>query len=431
MLELQISECRKALLSEHARKCFAFSTRAQKSSIFDTLKNILLNIIEQTDKFLNIISYLSGDMKKVGVVLIAVLLLVSFSLPTFVIAQDVCPIPCSTTADCNLDQSCSNGCCQANNCVAACSSNADCTIDHTCDAQQACCVPIPCTSSADCPFMCPSLANVFSLMQCNTCYNGFCLDPPPDECDCNKGSACAGAGPCTNVNKPVCEDPGLSSSKCVGCVTSGDCQNCAIPCVTDANCVSAGGLGGALDQCCFGFCSQGQGVNPCGTNCVTGGGQQQCTVGSTICGCTTNADCDDTDACTTDTCSGGSCSNTPIVCNDQNVCTDDSCNPQSGCVFTNNAGPCDDGFFCTNGFGEFCSQGVCTGNPRDCSDSKTCTDDSCNEGTDACDNIPNDFNCNDNICCTIDACNPQSGDPQTGCTFTTIDADNDGFGAFC
>jgi len=59
------------------------------------------------------------------------------------------------------------------------------------------------------------------------------------------------------------------------------------------------------------------------------------------------------DACV----SGGA----PIVCNDGDVCTTDTCNPATGCVFTDNTAPCDDGDACTSG--DACVTGVCSGTP--------------------------------------------------------------------
>jgi len=68
-------------------------------------------------------------------------------------------------------------------------------------------------------------------------------------------------------------------------------------------------------------------------------------IGGSFCtNCTTNADCNDANSCTTDTCSGGVCSNTPINCNDSNACTIDSC---SGGVCSNVAVTCNDGLSCT------------------------------------------------------------------------------------
>src|SRR5262249_40158458 len=74
---------------------------------------------------------------------------------------------------------------------------------------------------------------------------------------------------------------------------------------------------------------------------------------------TDGTSCNDGNACTSgDTCIGGVCNpGTPVVCNDNNPCTDDSCNPSSGCVYTNNTSPCDDGNACT--FGDTCGGGTC------------------------------------------------------------------------
>jgi hypothetical protein len=76
--------------------------------------------------------------------------------------------------------------------------------------------------------------------------------------------------------------------------------------------------------------------------------------------CVTNADCDDGNLCTTDTCVSG-----------------------TGCVNSNNTLPCGDGLFCNGN--EVCGGGSCQpGVPVNCSDGVSCTADSCNEATDAC-----------------------------------------------
>jgi len=48
-------------------------------------------------------------------------------------------------------------------------------------------------------------------------------------------------------------------------------------------------------------------------------------------------------------------------CDDGNPCTDDACSAETGCVYTNNANPCDDGN--PNTSGDSCHAGVCTGGP--------------------------------------------------------------------
>jgi hypothetical protein len=112
---------------------------------------------------------------------------------------------------------------------------------------------------------------------------------------------------------------------------------------------------------------------------------------------------------------------------------------------------CDDGLFCNGA--ETCSVGVCqTGTAPSCSDSVSCTVDSCNEGTDSCDNVPNDALCDNGLFCDgAETCDPvndcQAGTPPScgdsvGCTVdscneTTDSCDNvpdDGLcdnGLFC
>jgi len=121
---------------------------------------------------------------------------------------------------------------------------------------------------------------------------------------------------------------------------------------------------------------------------------------SNLCVFTNNADsCDDGNACTTsDTCSGGSCGGTPITCNDDNICTDDSCDPATGCVYTPNNSACDDSNACTES--DTCSGGSCGGTPITCNDDNICTDDSCDPAT-GCVFTPGNAG-------TV--CNPGSGD---------------------
>ncbi len=163
--------------------------------------------------------------------------------------------------------------------------------------------------------------------------------------------------------------------------------------------------------------------------------------------------CNDGNACTgtpaaPDTCDGANhcIGGAPPVCNDNNLCTDDSCNPATGCVFTNNTNPCDDGNVCTTS--DACSGGSCAGGPPlNCDDNNPCTNDSCQPGlgcvhtnnTNPCDdgnacttgdtcgggscNPGGPTNCDDGNCCTNDSCNPSSGCVHTANTtppvFTT------------
>ena len=95
--------------------------------------------------------------------------------------------------------------------------------------------------------------------------------------------------------------------------------------------------------------------------------------------CTSDAECDDADACTTDTCVGGFCENTTINCDDTIACTNDSCDQATGCVNVPDDSRCDDTIACTN---DSCDQATgCMNVPDDtlCDDSNVCTDDSCDQ----------------------------------------------------
>jgi len=112
------------------------------------------------------------------------------------------------------------------------------------------------------------------------------------------------------------------------------------------------------------------------------------------------ASCNDALFCTTgDICAGGICAGAPLDCGDGNLCTDDSCDEATdACLNVNNILPCDDALFCTDG--DICSGGVCAGVPLLCGDGNLCTDDSCDEATDACLNINNVLPCDDTLFCT-------------------------------
>lgn len=76
------------------------------------------------------------------------------------------------------------------------------------------------------------------------------------------------------------------------------------------------------------------------------------------------------------------------LCDDDNPCTDDVC-VSGSCVYTpNDLNEPDDGVYC-NGTEDHCSGGeiVYSSQAPDCNDSISCTTDSCNEGTDSCDNV--------------------------------------------
>ncbi len=190
------------------------------------------------------------------------------------------------------------------------------------------------------------------------------------------------------------------------------------------------------------------------------GSQSSCSTGSyddtddlvfaveTVAACTVDADCDDGAYCNgAEVCNAGTCqAGTAVTCDDGVACTDDACNEGTdSCDFTANDANCDNGLWCDGA--ETCSATLdCqAGTAPDCDDSVACTADSCNEGTDSCDNTPNDAACDDGAFCNgAETCSATLGcqvgsDPCTPfgcdevgdvCLECNVDADCDD-GLFC
>jgi hypothetical protein len=166
-------------------------------------------------------------------------------------------------------------------------------------------------------------------------------------------------------------------------------------------------------------------------------------------GCSSAADCDDSDPCTTDECgAGGTCTHEAaagtecddgnacttgdacsaegvcvgaetVVCQDENPCTTDSCDTAAGCVFapSNEATECD-GALCTSG--DTCDNGTCVpGSVVACNDPNPddCTYKSCNPDTGECDVTqlePETHPCADGNPCTDDDTCDKDGLCQPG-----------------
>lgn len=134
--------------------------------------------------------------------------------------------------------------------------------------------------------------------------------------------------------------------------------------------------------------------------------------------CSSDADCDDGDPCTTDRCLLRCRHSNP--CDDGNACTDDVCKPVLCPIFdpfcirkkpyscsnlADDSNACADGSKC-NGV-ESCSSGTCVPGAPPCPDDgdNSCTD-ACNEATGSCDApAVDDTPCNDQRACTAtDVC---------------------------
>ena len=168
-------------------------------------------------------------------------------------------------------------------------------------------------------------------------------------------------------------------------------------------------------------------------------GAEICNMGN--CQAGTAPNCNDGVACTTDSCNEGtdSCNNTANNaacsdglfcngsetchatlgcqagtapnCNDGVACTTDSCNEGTdSCNNTVNHGACSDGLFCNGSETCHLTLGCQAGTAPNCDDSIFCTTDSCNEGTDSCDHAANNAACDDGLFCTgTETCNVASG----------------------
>ncbi len=212
---------------------------------------------------------------------------------------------------------------------------------------------------------------------------------------------------------PQCSD-GLFCNGSEVCA-AGTCQagtppNCAdsVACTTDS-------CNEATDSCDHtpnnGACSDGLFCN----------GSEVCNV-ALGCQAGTPPNCADSVACTDDSCNEAtdSCDHAPnnslcgdgLFCNGAETCSvtlgcqagSDPCPGQDCdeagdvCVACTVNAQCDDGVFCNGA--EICSGGTCqTGLAPNCDDGITCTTDSCNESTDACDHAPNNAACNDGLFC--------------------------------
>ncbi len=158
-------------------------------------------------------------------------------------------------------------------------------------------------------------------------------------------------------------------------------------CTTNADCNDANDC--TTDTCVGGLCQNNAVADD--TSCSGG----VCCGGScTASTCSLDSDCDDADACTTDTCNGAgscaaSCSNTPISCPVGEACVGGVCQPQ----VCNNNGTCDAGEDCNNCAGD-CISGTSSG--------AVCGNNICEAG--------NGENC---VTCAADCNGKQSGKPSS------------------
>jgi hypothetical protein len=230
-----------------------------------------------------------------------------------------------------------------------------------------------------------------------------CDDDPTDDptgcdaCSCGE-SACSVCARCINpAAVEVCD--GVDNN-CILGIDENPAANDS--CVDEFYC-------NGVEFCSGGACQDGPDVD-CddGVSCTV----DACNEDEDTCeNVATDALCDDGLWCTgIETCDPVlDCQDPPDVdCDDGVGCTVDACNEATdSCDNLPNDALCDDGLWCTGI--ETCDPALDCLNPPDvdCDDGVGCTDDSCNEGTDSCDYVPNNANCDDGLWCTgEETCDP-------------------------
>ncbi|MGB0715001.1 MAG: S8 family serine peptidase, partial [Phycisphaerae bacterium] len=377
------------------------------------------------------------------------------------IAVDVSAPQCSVNADCddgvycNGAETCNAGTCQSGSAV-NCNDGISCTTD-SCNESTDSCDNVPNQAACDDGAYCNGVETCSATLGCQSgtpvncddgvaCTNDSCNESTdscnnsPDNGNCDDGLFCNGSETC-NATLGCQSGSAVNCNDGIGC-TDDSCNESTDSCdnvVNNANCDDGVFCNGS--ETCSAVADCQSGSDPCPG--------QICQEGSQSCvGCVVDADCDDGVYCNgAETCNAGTCqAGSAVNCNDGVGCTDDSCNESTdSCDNVANNANCDDGSYC-NGV-ETCSATLdCqSGSAVNCDDGIGCTDDSCNESTDSCDNVTNDSNCDDGIYCNgAETCSAgsdcQSGsDPCPGqfclegsqsCADCLVDGDCDD-GAFC
>jgi hypothetical protein len=342
---------------------------------------------------------------------------------------------CDDGNPCTTGDQCDNGFCAGTPSGCDCNSDVDCIVlddGNPCNGTLVC-------NKEQAPYKC--VIDPVSIPDCKL--------PPGNDPTCAKSQCNPQTGMCDTVSANegmVCNDNSLCTVNeiCSGGACIGQPKDC-----TDAN--------GCTDDTCDSVlgCQHTYNIDPCddgnqctigdacqGGTCV-GGGPLPCN-DSNACtndtcvpgeGCVYSnsvALCDDANACTTgDACVDGACAGTgQLSCDDDNMCTNDLCDPSSGCKYTYNEAPCNDGNLCTGG--DVCQGGTCVGTVQsNCNDFNPCTTDSCDKEV-GCVHSLNSLQCNDNNACTKnDTCGnglcqgeAVSCDDGNGCTSDACDQES-------
>jgi hypothetical protein len=374
--------------------------------------------------------------------------------------EDTGCIVCSSDADCDDHNECTDDSCQGQACVhdpvaegTVCDDGLWCTDDGSGGGDV--CVAGRCVGQVerDCSAAGDDQCNGFA---CDEQADACVAVPVDDGTECDDGQWCTEDDECTGgVCAGAQRDCSAESRECVEGVCNEDLDRCeGRPMADDEPCDDGE------------YCTVGE---TCLSGDCQGGGPRDCTEVADQ--CNDEACNDQVDACQpipkTDgtecgtrscngldwmrqTCESGSCTGSDLVlgCDDGRDCTDDACDPAAGCSHT----PLADGAECGARYcdglehrRQTCLSGVCSGSEllSNCDDANDCTADTC-DGTTGCGNtnLADGSECGSRYCsglewrretcqsgqCTADAlqdncddsnvCTDDACDPLGGCTNT-------------
>jgi len=363
-----------------------------------------------------------------------------------------------TARDCSsMDDQCNTGACDetGDTCYAdpapkeglACDDGEVCTMNDTCSSGTCSGVPLDadgdtyvsdaCAGGDDCndsdPAVHPNAAENCTDGVDNDCDGDTDGDDSgcaacSNDTDCDDSNACNGvesctAGFCQPGTPPDCDDSNVCTDD--SCDPSSGCQN-----VNNTAACDDGDACTMNDVCSNGECA-GEPLDADGDSYVSDActGGDDCDDGDSavnpgaaeVCDDGIDNDCDgDTDL---DDSSCAGCT-TDADCDDSNPCTDDSCDAANTCQNVNNTAACDDGDDCT--MNDVCSEGTCAGEPLDADNDgfqppqcggSDCDDDNAAVNPDA------DEICDDGI---DNDCNGDTDGDDAACQGCP-DADGDGF----
>lgn len=270
-------------------------------------------------------------------------------------------------------------------------------------------IPGGCTKDSDCDDADLDLA-ACQVPVCDR-HNGKCVaGPAPMGMACDDGDACTTLTACSILGEcvgmeVVCDDGNLCTSDscdpelgCVsqpnelvcddgnGCTTNDRCEagvcvgeyGAACTCETDQQCAAFDDtdLCNGVVKCVFNVCRiPSSSVVPCEKENDSQCRRNVCQPVTGVCEMVSRGDgrpCDDGDDCTVgDLCLAGECVGAaPRKCDDSNPCTVDTCAPESGCLHSFSAYPCQDGDDCT--VNDQCHFGVCYPGAANQCEASTC-----------------------------------------------------------